>query len=263
MKRKTWLPSPGLIVGVTALVVAMAGSAIALPGTGRIEAGDLKRGAVKTQALHHRAVTTQKIQRQAVRGGKLAHASVKPGKLKAGAVTTSKLANGAITGVKVANDSIDATKLADRAVIQPQKVAAAGGANLSAARDAAAPALLFEKGPLSLYAKCFTDTSSDTTYGYVYAATRSEGSVLLSDEDKLAGGPFLDPDTAEAQREAIGQRAGNDSARGAMGELQLVAGDGTAVQGQMSALVKNGDLPGSDPVYGPGDMCVFSGGVSG
>jgi hypothetical protein len=40
-------PSPGLVVAIVALVSALAGSAIALPGQNKVNSGDIKNGQVK------------------------------------------------------------------------------------------------------------------------------------------------------------------------------------------------------------------------
>ena len=263
MKSRARRPSPATLLSVIALVAAMSGTAVALPGSGTVDGNDIKRGAVKTQALHHRAVTTQKINRQAVRGGKLARNAVKAGKIRDGAVKTQKLLDGAVTAPKIANNAIDDAKIADRALIPLRKVTAATGANADAARAAATPTELFKKGPLSLYAKCYTDTTADDTYAAVFAATTAAGSVLLSSEDVLIGNPFLDPGTAEANREVEVEDANNNDADGFRNVFELVAPDGMAVRGQVAAFAKNGNLPGGDGIYGAGDACLFSGIVSG
>jgi hypothetical protein len=251
----------------------MSGSALALPGEGTVDSNDIQRGAVKTQALHHRAVTTQKIDRQAVRGGKLASNSVKGGKIRAGsvstaklkadAVTATKLADGAVTNAAIAEDSIGADKLESLALIPQTKLAAATGASFDAARNAAQPTELFKKGPLSLYAKCFTDTTADETYAFVYAATTAAGSLLASGDDTLDGDPFLDPATDEVDREAYSESTGNDSADGFRNVFELSAPDGTVLHGQIATYAKNGALAGGDGPYGGGDACLFSGTVIG
>ncbi len=256
-------PSPAAVIGAVALVAAMSGTAVALPGRGDVEANDIKAGAVKTKALHHRAVTSRKIDRQAVRGGKLARNSVKGGKIRDGAVKSTKLAAGAVVGPKIANGAIDESKIADRVSIPLGRVAAATGADFNAARTAAAPTELLKKGPFTLYAKCFTDTTADQTFAYVYAATTAAGSLMTAGDDVLTGDPFLDPGTAEADREVFGQSAGNDSADGFRSLFELTAPDGMTLRGQVATYAKNGELPGGNGAYGAGDACLFTGEVTG
>ena len=74
-------PGPGAVIGVVALVFALSGVAVALPGKNSVASKDIKKN----------AVTAAKIKNAAVTGGKLAD----------GSVTTAKLANDAATGAKV------------------------------------------------------------------------------------------------------------------------------------------------------------------
>lgn len=263
MKRRIRRPSPAGLISAIALVAAMSGTAVALPGSGNVDSNDIKRGAVKTQALHHRAVTTQKINRQAVRGGKIARNAVKGGKIRNGAVKSQKILDGAVVASKVANDAIDDSKIADRATIPLHKVAAATGANFDAARTAATPTELFKKGPFTLYAKCFTDTTADETHAYVYAATTAAGSLLAAGEDTLTGDPFLDPGTVEVDREVFEDEANNNATDGFRTMFELTAPDGMTLRGQVAAYAKNGDLAGGNGVYGAGDACLFTGNVIG
>jgi hypothetical protein len=52
------LPSPGLVVGVIALIAALSGTAIALPGKNTVDSGDIKKGAVKTSDIARGTVQT-------------------------------------------------------------------------------------------------------------------------------------------------------------------------------------------------------------
>jgi hypothetical protein len=49
--------SPGVVLGVVALVIALAGTSIALPGKGSVDGNDLKKKSVGAKAL--RATSTQ------------------------------------------------------------------------------------------------------------------------------------------------------------------------------------------------------------
>jgi hypothetical protein len=75
-------PSPATLIAVIALVVALAGSAVALPGKGKVDKNDLAKGAVTKKALKKNAVTKKA--------------------LKDGAVTNPKLAAGAVDATKIA-----------------------------------------------------------------------------------------------------------------------------------------------------------------
>ena len=80
--RSARRPSPALIVAMTALVVALAGTATALPGKNNVDKNDLKKGAVTKKAIKKGAVTKKAI--------------------KANAVTTKAIQEGAVTTEKLA-----------------------------------------------------------------------------------------------------------------------------------------------------------------
>lgn len=98
---------PGLVVGVVALVFALAGSAVALPGKNKVDKNDIRKGAVKTKALKDGAVTQAK--------------------LKDGAVTAAKLNDGAVDGSKVADGSLGVGELSPQAVSELQGKPEASG----------------------------------------------------------------------------------------------------------------------------------------
>jgi hypothetical protein len=80
------LPAPGLVVAIVALVAALAGSAVALPGKNSVDGNDLRRGVVKTKNIKKNAVTRSKI--------------------KPGAVNGSRVADESLTGADVAEESL-------------------------------------------------------------------------------------------------------------------------------------------------------------
>lgn len=63
---RRWLPSPALLVATVALVAALAGSAIALPGRNTVRTDDIARGAVKGKDIAKAAVKTGKIKNNQV-----------------------------------------------------------------------------------------------------------------------------------------------------------------------------------------------------
>lgn len=74
-------PSPAAVIGTVALVFALSGVAVALPGKNTVATKDIKKN----------AVTTPKLKNAAVTGAKLGD----------GAVTTAKIDAEAVTGAKV------------------------------------------------------------------------------------------------------------------------------------------------------------------
>jgi len=82
--------NPGTLIAVAALVLALAGSAIALPGKNIVDKNDIKKGAVKTKAIKKGAVTGPKLAGNAVSSEKIADGSVTEADLSA--EVTGKLA---------------------------------------------------------------------------------------------------------------------------------------------------------------------------
>jgi hypothetical protein len=74
-------PSPALAVSIVALVLALTGAAIALPGRSTVSTNDIKRAAVSSSKIKDRAVTEVKIE----------NGSVNTKKIKDGAVTPPKV----------------------------------------------------------------------------------------------------------------------------------------------------------------------------
>jgi hypothetical protein len=61
-------PSPALIVALAALVLAMSGAAIALPGNNKVSSGDIKNGAVRSSDIKSRTVKGSDVQNDALKG---------------------------------------------------------------------------------------------------------------------------------------------------------------------------------------------------
>jgi hypothetical protein len=103
--------SPALIVAVIALVAALAGSAVALPGKNKVDKNDIQKAAVRTKALKDAAVTEPKLANGSVTTAKLGGAAVDSGKLADAAVDSGKIADAAVTRAKLANDAVDSAKV--------------------------------------------------------------------------------------------------------------------------------------------------------
>jgi hypothetical protein len=93
---KLWPPSPAMIVAFVALVAALSGTAVALPGKNLITSDDIKKGAVKSPDIGRGAVSSTKLRNGAVTNPKVGN----------GSVTTAKLRNDAVTGEKVNEDTL-------------------------------------------------------------------------------------------------------------------------------------------------------------
>jgi hypothetical protein len=68
MLKKTKRPSAGTIIGTVALVFAISGAAVALPGKNKVNSGDIRNGQVKTLDLSKKAVAP-KVKTQSASAG--------------------------------------------------------------------------------------------------------------------------------------------------------------------------------------------------
>jgi hypothetical protein len=100
-------PSTGTVLGLLALIVAIAGNTGAFAGTGhKITKHDLAKGAVTAKALAKGAVTAKALGSGAVTAKALAKDSVTASSLKAGSVTSAGLAPNAVTATAIAPGSV-------------------------------------------------------------------------------------------------------------------------------------------------------------
>jgi hypothetical protein len=79
MRRFSHLPSPAMAVAFLALLVALSGTAVALPGKNTVDSGDIKKGAVKASDVGKNALTSGKV-----KDGSLLAKDFKAGQLPAG-----------------------------------------------------------------------------------------------------------------------------------------------------------------------------------
>jgi hypothetical protein len=77
MKRLRSLSHPGVVLGVIALIVALSGTAIALPGKDRVTKNDIRARAVAKSEIRANAVGTSEVRDNAVGGSEIADGSVR------------------------------------------------------------------------------------------------------------------------------------------------------------------------------------------
>ncbi len=107
MKRvKVRRPSPGTVLGLLALIVALAGNADAFSGRVIVRKGDIAKGAVTAKALAPGAVHAKALAGGAVGAKALAPGSVTTAAIKAGSVTGEGLAPNAVTAAAIAPGSV-------------------------------------------------------------------------------------------------------------------------------------------------------------
>lgn len=193
--------------------------------------------------------------------------------VKNGALTGGDVKNGSITGNDVANGSLTRADLQPGTtvdtVIPRKRVVATAGPTDADARTNAPPVTLFRKGSLTVYAKCFTNTTGPTTYSEVYIKSSANGALVDSRNDSLDGGPaasdFLNTNTPEVDATLESDSASaNNSSMDSEDDSDFTAfgTDGTTLRGWTGAAVKNGTLAGGNGAYGAGDVCLFTGTIT-
>jgi len=268
---KSLRPSPAMFVAVVALVMAMSGAAIALPGRSSVDASDLAKGSVTTKAIAKGAIGSKQIGGKSIKGNRLKDGAVKADQLADGAVTEAKIADGAVTAAKVGDGTLSTKNLSDDFIISSDagnfvRLTATEGADAAAARAAAPETPLFTKGDITISAKCLQVTGGNTI-AEMYIATATNGAVFNGAVDALEGGPaatdFLNTDTEDVDRTLDNATVAADDAVFNEGEFTALAPDGTSLIGQTTVGAKNGTLAGGDGVYGEGNVCVFGGEIAG
>ena len=267
MKTGRRMPSPALVLGVVALVVAMSGAAIALPGKNSVKSNDIAKGSVKSKQIKADAVKKKHLKEGSVTAAAIAEGAVGSAAIADGAVGSSELAADSVNGSKVANGSLGADDLGDYDLLDPSqvRVTATEAATLDAARTAAPETLLFRRGPVEIYAKCYRDTTAGVIEGAMFARTTANG-AMMEGEDDLPGGlaVLLNTNTLETDREFDTQsESGANEASFDEAEGLLMSPDGDGVNILSFIGVKQGSLPGGNGPFSDGNVCLFGGSVTG
>jgi hypothetical protein len=70
-------PSPSMVVAFVALVAALGGTAVALPGRNTVDSGDIKKGGVKRTDIARNAVTGRKVKNESITGSDVREKSLR------------------------------------------------------------------------------------------------------------------------------------------------------------------------------------------
>lgn len=256
---KTLRPTPALLVAMVALVAAMSGAAIALPGKGTVSTNDIKKGAITKKLIAKGAVGSQQIIGKSIKGNRIKDAGIK----------AKQIADATITGKQVADDGLSDKNISDYEVIGDGsfvKLTATEAPTLAGALAAAPETVLFSKGQLTLYAKCYRDTTAGSIEGGIYARTTANGAILQGVGPALPAGnsTLLDTTTAEADR-AVDLQLTAVADAGAVGESEgvLIGADGTDLHILSHIAVKQGTFAGGNGAFADGNVCLFGGQISG
>jgi hypothetical protein len=187
--------------------------------------------------------------------------------IKNGSITAKDVKKKTLTGKQVKDGSLRPADLAKGTLPTDslQRVAATAGADLATAMAAAPKIPLFSKGGLSVYAKCYTDSSEPRTYSTVFISSASNYALFDSDNTTFSGGPalsdFLGPTTPEDDRKLMVESAeANDASLFLThsSDFHAISGDGkTIISGIIGVGAKNGTLAGGNGPWGAGDACLI------
>jgi hypothetical protein len=188
--------------------------------------------------------------------------------IKNNSVTKKDLKKNTITGKQVKNGSLKSADLAkgagDDKLVYKRIPSSASGPSFDAAQADATEVVLYKKGPLTVYTKCFTDTSTPDTHSYTYVKTSTNRAIFDSDGNSDVGGDFddyLNPDTDEDNRYVYYDDASDTNAAFSANhsaEFTAIAADGTAITGLVGNGAKHGTLAGGNGPYGSGNACVVT-----
>jgi hypothetical protein len=164
-------PSPAMVVAFVALLAALSGTAIALPGTNSVDSGDIKNGTIRGKDIHRNAVTGKKVK------------------------------NASLTGADVKNNSLTGTDINESTLAKVPSAGQADSATSAASANAAAEAAplkhwfvqltegqsanVFSIGGIVLQASCAEDTSATELN---YTLTGPAGFAAAGDDDSDADG---------------------------------------------------------------------------
>lgn len=256
-------PSPAMVLAFIALLAALSGTAIALPGKNRVDSGDIRQNTIRSGDIRNGNVRNGDLGRNSVTSGKvrnnnLTGADINEGSL--GQVPSANTANTANTA-DTANSANSAGSVDGLGTIPLRRAAPTNGADINTARTAAPKIPLLSKGPLTIYGKCFSYGTSVTVGTYIETST--PGAVYDSRSDELTGGTtttdYLNPGT-EAVVNSEDTATGNDTVFDNEDEndFSVLAADGTVLRGLLAHGAKRGTVA-FDGGWGPGDGCVWFG----
>lgn len=187
------------------------------------------------------------------------------------AATNAVNAQNAVTAAKAttADTAAKATSAgsADNVVVLPTRKVAitATAATVVAARSAATAVPLLTRGPLTVYGKCFKETTTPRVRADVLVKSSVDRSALASDNAQKVGPAateFLNADTAEAETVVATEVAGlNNTNLGhpIRGGFHALAPDGSFLDGHVILGVSHGSPAGGSGPFPTGDGCTFSG----
>ena len=232
--KPTRRPAPALIVAIIALVAALTGSAIALPGRNSVDSNDIQKGAVKAKQIAKNAIKSKHVKNDSLKGADIKESSL--GKVPAAA---------------------EADALAGTIRVWKKVAPSGSGASDAAARAAATKVPLGGAGPFTVYGKCFVNTNVNDVNAEIYIESTETGGILSGySADYLPA--QLGPATDEDDRKLVDYGAALDDAdMYDYGNFSAISTSGLVLSGNAGIYAKHGTLATGDGAFGPGDVCIF------
>jgi len=252
-------PSPAMAVAFVALLAALTGTAVALPGTNTVNSGDIVNNTIRSKDVRN-----NNLRGKDVRNGSLTGKDIKNNSLTGSDVSESSL--GKVPNAAHA-DTADTAGTAGSATTAGSAGSVAGLTNFplksapAAAAFVAAPEVpLGSRGNFRFYGKCYF--SGGAVFADIYIALTS-GVAYFDTEDQDVG--LLLPTTPEGDRlveENNGAAANTFDAGDNDADFRATDGTTTITGVVGLAFAKQGSVPNPGP-FGAGNGCLFGGSVFG
>jgi hypothetical protein len=242
MVRRIRRPGHATVIAYLALFLAIGGGTFAIAKGGKINGSKLKKRSVAGKKLKKNTITGQEVNENKL--GKVPLAA------NADHATNANVAASVSTMSPLATTKLNSS---------------ASDADFDTAQAAATAVTIYEDSQFRLYGKCFFWEGGPRLYGVLFIETKANGAILESGQDELAGDGdgYLNVGTDEEFREIEYETVPEGEAEiAAVAPFDAVAANGYGLIGHYQIAVKNGDLPGGEGPYGPGQVCLFNGYVT-
>jgi hypothetical protein len=218
-------PSPAMAVAFAALLAALSGTAVALPGKNTVDSGDIKNGVVKSEDIKNGGVASKDIKNGGVATKDIKNGGVATKDIKNNDVRSEDVRNNTLTGTDINESSLGTVPSANSAntantantANSANTAANANRAATAGAVDGRIPFLvklasgqsqtIAQNGSISLVVECNAPAGNDQIR--ILAATAADGAILQGSEDDhlgsgaFAGSTFLDIATPANQRQLV------------------------------------------------------------
>ena len=194
-------PTPAMAVAFVALLAALSGSAIALPGKNSVDSGDIKNNNIRSKDIRNNDV----------RSGDVRNSTLTGGDVKNDSLTGDDVKNDSLTGDDVTNDSLTGVDMNESTLGKVPSAAQADSATSATTASEAAPLKrwfvqldegqavdVFNIGGIVLNASC-ADASGSTVLSYTLSGA-GDFAAAGDDDSGSDGSPVAieDPGATDA-----------------------------------------------------------------